>query len=994
MPSYTELMNSTFLDAFGANQYTAAQYAAMAAGPSAEAEAVLADLFQNGDFDATVTTADPGDRLTIALVLNRQNEPTDLLTTKNWAERQAVLADQKAVFEEYGASESTFDTVEGALGSVVGSDALDDAADAGFKSSAENRTIWATITAQEFQELFGTALMYVEYTEYDTASEEFETYATYAWYGNLGLDGSIDAEDIGGVWLEMDVVTTNPQVLDSMAVTLEPGPLGIGNDAGEDYRQIATPEAIARNYGFPLADDVETTAIAVIEGGTPDYDSLFKAYNDYRHAVGLHKVSEEKFQVVSGGGTASSAGGELTLDISTIAGAARNSTQLIYNTLGGTPFAAYQNAFFDHENDPHVLTSSYSALTQSTAESPFYWAWQQLFVDGALRNVSVHNAAGDQGATGYIYNGVSNVTTWQTSPFALQVGGTSISGRYSAGFDETLGPWLPDALADDPQTLFGLVAAGLKRLPSTMSDVEPQPIDASKVLETLFETVWQSTIVDEHDTTAIKAGLGANETGSGGIAPLVPIPGYQHDFGLSGMTGGKRGMPDVAALAGGNTEYAVLNNDYVTDPSESVLSYDGGTSASTPLWAALTAQIDTIFRDQRLPHLGYYNDLLYNAAAIAPASFNDITMGDNNNTFYTSTTSPDLNLHTNLNMVTTGQGYSAQAGYDLVTGLGTPNGTILARTLTAIAHAQKSYADLPPVLELDELGAWSAVSQSLLVQTTTPADKGTDVFVEYGSSDLFYRSAATGQMAWSSQLAGQSLQHDFAAGLTRLFDAEAQGAARQITLEEGDSLAITIGSSLGQTVQGKLTTDFGFVDFMVPSDTGSVPTEMVRVARPIAIAETVDGENDQAAIVRMRQDGTDSLSIMFYRVDDLVGSVGGHLPGTVGYAAAAEARAYHSDKGTTSTAGPGYGEYSETRLLDVDSGHLIAMRLTNLTTDDTYWGFSQANEGSDGQPVVHLWHYALNTWGWEDRRNGGDGDFNDLVVGLDFTSAFGNGWLV
>lgn len=46
-----------------------------------------------------------------------------------------------------------------------------------------------------------------------------------------------------------------------------------------------------------------------------------------------------------------------------------------------------------------------------------------------------------------------------------------------------------------------------------------------------------------------------------------------------------------------------------------------------------------------------------------------------------------------------------------------------------------------------------------------------------------------------------------------------------------------------------------------------------------------------------------------------------------------------------------------------------------------------------GQHVGHLWNYGVNTWGWEDMNGGGDFDYNDLIVGLDFTSASGNGWL-
>jgi hypothetical protein len=43
--------------------------------------------------------------------------------------------------------------------------------------------------------------------------------------------------------------------------------------------------------------------------------------------------------------------------------------------------------------------------------------------------------------------------------------------------------------------------------------------------------------------------------------------------------------------------------------------------------------------------------------------------------------------------------------------------------------------------------------------------------------------------------------------------------------------------------------------------------------------------------------------------------------------------------------------------------------------------------------VNHLWNYGLNTYGWEDTYGGGDQDYNDMTVQLDFTSAYGRGWL-
>lgn len=92
--------------------------------------------------------------------------------------------------------------------------------------------------------------------------------------------------------------------------------------------------------------------------------------------------------------------------------------------------------------------------------------------------------------------------------------------------------------------------------------------------------------------------------------------------------------------------------------------------------------------------------------------------------------------------------------------------------------------------------------------------------------------------------------------------------------------------------------------------------------------------------------------------------------------------------------GPGYGNYGQTGILNVDAGDIIAMKLLNKTTGPHYWGFAHANEMVDGRAVGHLWNYGLNTWGWEDQHGGGDHDYNDLLVQLDFTSGAGHGRLI
>ena len=108
--------------------------------------------------------------------------------------------------------------------------------------------------------------------------------------------------------------------------------------------------------------------------------------------------------------------------------------------------------------------------------------------------------------------------------------------------------------------------------------------------------------------------------------------------------------------------------------------------------------------------------------------------------------------------------------------------------------------------------------------------------------------------------------------------------------------------------------------------------------------------------------------------------------------AAADSRAYQLSTGSTTIAGPGYGNYTETDLEGVNAGDLVVMLLSNAS--NTFFAFAPGNETVDGQNMAHLWNYGANTWGWEDRKGGGDRDYNDLVVQLDFTSTAGHGLLV
>jgi hypothetical protein len=337
-------------------------------------------------------------------------------------------------------------------------------------------------------------------------------------------------------------------------------------------------------------------------------------------------------------------------------------------------------------------------------------------------------------------------------------------------------------------------------------------------------------------------------------------------------------------------------------------------------------------------------------------------------------------------MVPTGDGFSAAPGFDLASGLGTPNGMLLARALTDIAHSQMLFESVPDMVNSNGHGGWtSGADQTLLFETMAPG--GANVGLNVGPDAFGFFSAPSGSFAWTSQLAEQSLRPDFDPALVIMFDKQAQGGLLQEHVSSGAGLIVSINGAAGQAVQADLTGPFGLADFF--SSSGAV-----RAARPVAIAETADGGSNETAIVRVRQDGQDNLSLTFYRVDDLSGTINGLHPGDAGYQAAVQARAYQLSSGATSLGGPGYGNYEQADLMHVNAGDLIAMQLTNTTHGNTYSAFAQANEMVNGQHVGHLWNYGLNTWGWEDTFGGGDHDYNDMVVQLDFTSASGHGFLV
>jgi kumamolisin len=150
------------------------------------------------------------------------------------------------------------------------------------------------------------------------------------------------------------------------------------------------------------------------------------------------------------------------------------------------------------------------------------------------------------------------------------------------------------------------------------------------------ETVWNET--------ANKEGAGG-----GGVSLQFPLPSYQQAAGVPTQPATKyvgRGVPDVAGNADPSTGYQVR-----VDGQNEVV---GGTSAVAPLWAGLVA----LLNEKLGKPVGFLNPTLY---TLGETVFQDITVGNND----------DGGLGN----------YSAKAGWDACTGLGSPNGTALLNAL-------------------------------------------------------------------------------------------------------------------------------------------------------------------------------------------------------------------------------------------------------------------------------------------------------------------------
>ena len=254
----------------------------------------------------------------------------------------------------------------------------------------------------------------------------------------------------------------------------------------------------------------------------------------------------------------------------------------------------------------------------------------------------------------------------------------------------------------------------------------------------------------------------AGGAGGGGISTLWPMPSYQsgapssldvinaESSGLpcGAASGDCRQVPDVSADGDPDTGYLIYWDGDGEATDASAWQGIGGTSGAAPLWAALIALSNaSITCSGSL--IGFLNPNLYTIAGSAYAgTFSDITSGNND--------------------FTGAGGFAADLGYDMASGLGTPNGSTLAGALcdaaTGVPYPLTPTPPSTPALPSTPATPTTPTTLTPTVTVTKPGNQ-TGTVGEAARLQIKAHASGSGTLTYSAVELPDGLSIDAATGL-------------------------------------------------------------------------------------------------------------------------------------------------------------------------------------------------------------------------------------
>jgi subtilase family serine protease len=421
--------------------------------------------------------------------------------------------------------------------------------------------------------------------------------------------------------------------VDEFPAAPRPKRTGTPKRVGDVDPGLVTPQLLRQIYGVPSSVAVNANSSLCLAEFQNDQSFSPTDLTQFQTAMGLTSAAVAQNHIV-GPYDDSQPDLEATLDVQwgmALGSNAQQSVELWYWTEPGW-MLTFAQTFFSTPVVPYVVSMSWGWPSDENCQIVNCANSQQYvtranteFMKIVARGVSLFAASGDQGAPGdenyQCYNSQDPLSDIYPggSPYITSVGATMlVSSTKSAPKPGHLSR--KRAAAQPPFCSTNTCATSTDEV--TCSYPDALITSGGGFTDYFAMPSWQKSAVSAYIASP--------------SADLPPKAYYKS---------GNRAFPDVSAcghnfpiLAGGSWETV------------------DGTSASTPVTAALIALINSARFNAGKGPIGFWAPVAYALFAKDPTSFIDITVGDNKST----------------ESCTADYGYTAIAGFDAATGLGTP----------------------------------------------------------------------------------------------------------------------------------------------------------------------------------------------------------------------------------------------------------------------------------------------------------------------------------
>ncbi len=470
----------------------------------------------------------------------------------------------------------------------------------------------------------------------------------------VGLDNLVHAQSAGLLRAPISMKGKYPAAVRGKVphVAGAPSACAAATNAANEFGGL-TDDQIANAYGafglYKTGDTGAGQAVDVFEL-EPYLPSDLKTFDTcFFGAAKAATMEAHQHQIAVDGGQPTGPGsGESILDVEDVAALAPSASINVYEAPNNTFGSIDEYAAIVNKDDAHVVTSSWAICEQAeqAAEPGIQEEENFLFEQAAAQGQSVFSAAGDTG------NDECNEFRFDvpppdqnplslldpgSQPYVVSVGGTTI---------------------DD--------AATVPALEHVWNDGAAWGAGGGGISESWGMPSWQSQLIQPATNAQNKAAVTAAkavETKMASTAGSFDTPKFCLGT-ISPAPSACRETPDVSAQADEFTgAVSIYSEEFKAPGTESGWITIGGTSSASPLWAAMTADINASSGCSTqlvngTPDVGFVSPLLYAVAGNAveyKASFNDITVGNNDDFGFDN-----------------GAAFKAGAGYDMASGLGSP----------------------------------------------------------------------------------------------------------------------------------------------------------------------------------------------------------------------------------------------------------------------------------------------------------------------------------